>query len=263
MEKINFAGVEKVKEIDEPIEGSVNVDFLMNRLDENNLIEFKESDTGIAAHAKRTMLDYPALALRFYRIKKDPFLRDKGLLTGGLYKGGGSAFEMHLKERLFRPGFENECKEVFDHEWGHALFQHIQDATRFLKSNNIELPQSLQNMNGFIASLADPGFRNMLKSPKRFLNEYISFHAETEKPDKRFSALEEKMSELFLLSRSDSQKEIVLKFREVFSKEALSEDWSENIDDPIIMKKWNSIFRPDRIYGYRLADSQNPGKRQN
>jgi len=234
-----------------PVKAPV-VDYAKGILKEFPRISEEIAERGIGEIKK---VDRPGL---FRRLFSDESL---GSFGGGSRFLSVDPYEIKLLPKYFKKfAFLRGGKEVFDHEFGHAISRYVLDAAKFFEKRNIGMPENLAKMSEFIgkevAVFNKPGFINLFKKPKEFMNSFVSIYGETKSlPDvaKNF-AFGEKMAELFKLSRKGSKKDIVKKYGRIFSPEKLGEDLSKYVPDKH-MDAWNVYMRKG-VLGQKKAGAE-------
>ncbi|MFH0892544.1 MAG: hypothetical protein V1867_07280 [Candidatus Falkowbacteria bacterium] len=213
-----------------------------NRIDANKIMPEIAADKSPAAEYVRSLVfRYHGLAASFKEIEKDERPGNWGEFKGGL--NAGEPYKISFDPKIFQGNFDRLGREIVAHEWGHAIYRYAKDIISFFRFHKIELPETLQAMDDFIETLSEPGFKNILKTPRKFFREFVS--VEGERPaDKRGGSKAEKLAELFLAAESGVNRKLVEEYRRIFSKNNLNEDYSRRIDDPVILEKWQKFIKP-------------------
>lgn len=186
--------------------------------------------------------EYPEVFDRFKSLKDEEGLVDDGVFSGGIGPREGGSFEMKIDRKLFDEAWSRKFEEVFEHEFGHAVYQHFKDVNRFFNYHGLVLPESLRNMKEFVSGISSGGFKDLLKKPKDFIRSFVSFYGEA--PSEKGDRLEEKMAELFFYSRKnkENERELFKSFSNFFGGDKF-EDWSSYIEDPALVEKYNRFFK--------------------
>ncbi|OGF25298.1 hypothetical protein A2303_03030 [Candidatus Falkowbacteria bacterium RIFOXYB2_FULL_47_14] len=211
-----------------------------NRADfERIMPEIAANKSSAAEYVKSLVSRYHGLAACFEEIVKDERPGNWGEFRGGL--NAGEPYKISFDPKLFQGNFDRLGREIAAHEWGHAIYRYAKDMISFFRFHKIELPETLKAMDDFIESLSEPGFKNILKTPRKFFREFVSSEGERQ-ADRRGGGKAEKLAELFLAAEAGGSKRIVEEYRNIFSENNLNRDYSECIDDAEVLEKWKKFI---------------------